>query len=89
MEKVEFGLITDAAIKRNLDQLKEFRELSDNGKLGCYIITKGKPLNKYEQIICRIIPNSLYAESLWYKANGTILGQADDTGNIRPFTLEI
>ena len=58
-------------------------------EIGYYIITKGKSLNKYEQMIRRIIPYSLYAEHLWYKENGQIVGTSDDNGNMLPFTIEL
>ena len=79
----------DEDFKRNHEQLKKYKELSDKGELGVYIMTKGKPLNKWEQMIRRILPNSLYAESLWYKATGSILGTTDEDGKMKPFKINI
>ncbi len=87
MEKSIFDL--DEDFKKNHEQLKKYLELKDNGELGCYIVTEGKPLNKWEQMICRILPNSLYAESLWNKANGEILGRSDENGKMKPFKINI
>lgn len=72
-----------------LDEMSKIAYKAIKEQFGCYIMTKGEPLNKYEQMICRIFPDSLYAESLWYKANGRILGQVDENGNMKPFTVEL
>lgn len=76
-------------IKKSHKNLKQLKELSDNDKLGCYIITKGQELSKYERMICRILPNTDYAKRLYTKANGRILGTSDENNNFKPFTVKL